>query len=73
MKDPKTGLETPKVVILSQSSDGKFANIAVSVFNSLIKKEVITSFFGCEVLPDGKIRKDVSKRNIGVDYLYFQH
>lgn len=66
-----TELKTPKAFVLDKSPDGRFANIAVSIFNPFKKKEVLTTFSGCEVLPEGRFRKDVSKRNIGLQYLYF--
>lgn len=65
------GITPPRVVVLKKSLNGMYANITVDVFSAKEKKNKITSFSGCEILPDGRYRKDVSNRNIGLDYLYF--
>ncbi len=65
------GLKVPKTMVLDKSPNGKFANIAVSIFNPFRKREVLTTFSGCEVLANGRFRKDVSDRKIGLQYLYF--
>ncbi len=64
-------LNRAKVLLLYKSFDGKHATIVVDVYDVNKKKNSITTFSGCEILPDGKYRKEIKKRNIGIDYLYF--
>lgn len=68
----KIGLKPAKVLNVQSSSLNKqIASIIVEVFDIGQNKNVILIISGCEILPNGRYRKDVSKRNIGLQYLYF--
>ena len=60
-----------KVLVSSVSFDGKHATIIVDIYDIKRKENRVSMISGCEILPDGRYKKDVSKRNIGVNYLYF--
>jgi len=59
------------IITSSKSFNGKFASIILERYDTVTKKNKLLAVSGCEILPDGRYRKDVSKRNIGLDYLYF--
>ena len=66
-----SGTKSVKVLNIQKSFDGKRASIIIDVFDARQKKNVISIFSGCEILPGGKYRKDVSSRHIGLQYFYF--
>jgi hypothetical protein len=64
-------LKPAKVLSLKKSLDGRHATIIVDVFDVKKQKNLLTIFSGCEILPDGRFRKDISERNFGIKQLIF--